>query len=167
MRSKNNKAVGIDMIANEILKSDKVIELLHKLFDKLFENGQAPTMWRQSLIHPIPKGSNKLVQPLLYRGLALQSCIYKIYSSLLNERIGSYLEGEDLISEMQNRFRRNRSCNQHLFVINELTQIRLDENKSTFLCFVDFRKAFDYVDRDLLLVKLAELGICGKGLQCN
>ena len=103
-----------------------------------------------------------MVQPLLYRGLALQSCIYKIYSSLLNERIGSYLEGEDLISEMQNGFRRNRSCNQHLFVINELTQIRLDENKSTFLCFVDFRKAFDYVDRDLLLVKLAELGICGK-----
>ena len=141
-KSKNMKAVGIDNITNELIKNDTVKRLLYELFSKLFETGQTLSLWRNSVIHPIPKGKNKMVQPLLYRGLALQSCVYKIYSCLLNDRHIKFLEGEEMISEVQNGFRKGRSCQQHLFVVNELTQLRLEAKRSTYLCFVDFRKAF-------------------------
>ena len=76
--ARNGKAVGIDLIPNEALKNAKVINLLYVLFYNLFENGQIPTVWRNSIIHPIPKGSTKVIRPLLFHGLALQSCIYKL-----------------------------------------------------------------------------------------
>ena len=33
---------------------------------------------------------------------------------------------------------------------------------NTFLTFIDFQKAFDSVDRGLLLLKLSQIGIFGK-----
>uniref|UniRef100_A0A8P4K2Q4 ribonuclease H n=1 Tax=Dicentrarchus labrax TaxID=13489 RepID=A0A8P4K2Q4_DICLA len=39
------------------------------------------------------------------------------------------------------------------------------ENKSTFVCFVDFQKAFDWVNRDLLALKLLKGGVDGKFYQ--
>ena len=33
--------------------------------------------------------------------------------------------------------------------------------KETFLCFIDFQKAFDSVNRNLLLYKLSSIGIRG------
>ena len=80
--------------------------------------------------------------------------------SLLNARLVRYVEGENLISDVQNGFRKNRSCNQHIFALNEVLKMRLSEGRSTHLCFVDFRKAFDL--RDLMLCRLAELGVGGK-----
>ena len=36
------------------------------------------------------------------------------------------------------------------------------QNKSSFACYIDFQKAFDFVNRDLLAYRLLEEGICGK-----
>ena len=117
MSGKNNKAVRVDNISNEVLKHASVIHLLTKLFRKIFDTGYIPELWQRSLIHLIPKGENKLVQPFLYRWLALQSYIYKLYSSVLNTRLGTFFESEQLISETQNGFHKNRSCAQHLFTL--------------------------------------------------
>lgn len=38
----------------------------------------------------------------------------------------------------------------------------MQESKNTFACFVDFKKAFDYINRDLLGYKLSHSGIVGK-----
>ena len=160
--AKNNKAVGIDNVANEVLKNRQMIGLLHKLYANLYDRGQIPTMWKKAIIHPIPKGKGNKVEPLLYRGLALQSCVYKIYSSILNMRLTKYLEGEELISEVQNGFRKSRSCMQHVYILQEVLRYRLGEKKPTFLCFVDFCKAFDYLNRNLLRSRLIEMGVKGK-----
>ena len=39
---------------------------------------------------------------------------------------------------------------------------RLDEKRNTFVAFIDFEKAFDWIDRDLLLYKLLLCPIDGK-----
>ena len=160
--ARNGKAVGIDSIPNEALKNAKVINLLYVLFHTLFENGQIPTVWRNSIIHPIPKGSTKVIRPLLFRGLALQSCIYKLYSAIINRRITRHLEENRLVEDQQNGFRAGRSCNQHVFTLCKILQSRLNQDRSTHLCFIDFRKAFDYLDRDLMLSRLVEVGVRGK-----
>ena len=60
------------------------------------------------------------------------------------------------------RFWKGRSCEDHAFVITNLIQDRIDQRKSTYVSFIDFEKAFDWINRDLLLYKLIMNGIDGK-----
>ena len=75
----------------------------------------------------------------------------------LNNRIQSFLEENSIIVDEQNGFRKDRSCLDHIFTLNSLIQNR----QSTFATFVDFRKAFDCVDRNLLRNKFQLNGIDG------
>ena len=59
-------------------------------------------------------------------------------------------------------FRSKRSCEDHIFSLTTIIKNRLSQNKSTFCAFVDFEKAFDWVNRNLLLYRLLENKIVGK-----
>ena len=158
--SKNRKAVGLDNLPNEIFKNDASVKILSTLFLKLFELGLIPSVWRNAVLKPIPKGANTdLRSPLEYRGISLLSTAYKLFSSLLNKRLITCGEVHGLYSDEQNGFRPNRSCDDHCFVLSTIVRQRMACNLSTFVGFVDLRKAFDCVDRKLLLYKLLKVGI--------
>ena len=107
------------------------------------------------MISPIPKDSTKDKRiPLNYRGISLLSVVSKLYSAVLNNRFLNYLEDENLLAEEQNGFRRKRSCEDHVYSACTLIRNRLLQKKDTFGVFIDFQKAFDYVDRNVLLYKL-------------
>ena len=103
-----------------------------------------------------------LYQPLNYRGISLLSCIGKLYSCILSNRIVSYTNICNILVDEQNGFRKNRSCSDHIFTLSSVIQNRSHENKPTFAAFLDMEKAFDRVNRDLLLLRLLEYGIDGK-----
>ena len=100
--------------------------------------------------------------PLNYRGISLISCVSKIYSGVLNNRINSYTDMIGIMAEEQNGFRKGRSCEDHIFTLSTIIKNRLDSSKCTFACFIDMQKAFDWVDRDLLFYKLISYNITGK-----
>ena len=163
--SKNKKATGIDYISNEILKNDNVIELLYVLLRQVFVCQKIPDCWRKVILHPIPKELGKLLDPVKYRGLALQSCVYKILSNVLSSRLSEYLEYNEILMDTQNGFRKNRNCQQHIHTL--LSIIRYStvvDKKLIYSCFVDFTKAFDLVDHQLMYIKLKEYGIEGNML---
>ena len=162
-QAKLNKAVGIDMISNEVLKNNTVIDLLFNLFNMCMKNRLIPNEWRKSIIHPIPKEKKVSMDPLKYRGLALQSCIYKILCYVLNERVMKHLD--EKLDDVQNGFRKGKSCLHHLYCLNVLLKNRIVNQESTFATFVDFRKAFDVVDRDLLFYRLRQYGVTGSILE--
>ena len=152
---KNGKAVGPDFIPNEILKTGGVTFWLYKLFSHCFKNGLMPSVWKKAVNSPIPKGSSKNPYvPLNYRGISLLSCVFKLYTSILNTRITQYCDKHKLIVEEQNGFRKGRACVEHLFVLTSLIRNRKNSGQDTYVAFVDFQKAFDWVNRDLLLYKL-------------
>lgn len=84
---------------HKVLKYDYcVIEVIHRLFMLCFESHIIPSVWRQAIICPILKDSNSDPRvPLNYRGISLLSTIYKMYSSILNNRLVSYLEDNSLL----------------------------------------------------------------------
>ena len=86
----------------------------------------------------------------------------KMYGSILNSRLITYLENNEIIVDEQNGFRRNRSCVDHVFVLNSILKNRLNQSLHTFAAFLDLKKAFDSIQRDLLLYKLKNIGIDGK-----
>ena len=123
-----------------------------------------PSVWRDSIISPIPKSSKKdPCVPLNYRGISLLSCLYKLYTSLLNNRLTMHCENNDLLVDEQNGFRAGRGCQDHIYTLSSVIRNRKSKKLDTFCAFVDFKKAFDWVPRDLLLFKLAgSFGIHGR-----
>ena len=54
----------------------------------------------------------------------------------------------------QNGVRKDRNCIDHIFALSGVVEQHLNNGNDTFVCFVDLRKAFDSVNRDLLWYKL-------------
>ncbi len=161
--AKNRKAVGTDNIPNEVLKSDAIIGALYAFFQLCFDSGRIPSIWTQSVISPIPKNRTSDPRvPLNYRGISLLSCVYKIYSSILNHRLITFFDDNNIIHDEQNGFRGNRSCIDHIYTLSSIIKNKLNQKKEIFACYVDFRKAFDLLDRDMMLYRFLEYGINGK-----
>ena len=59
-----------------------------------------------------------------------------------------------------------KSTVDHVFILRHLIETKLKggSNAPLVCCFVDFRKAYDLVRRDLLMQCLADLGVSGKML---
>ena len=121
-------------------------------------------MWNKCINSPIPKSSTTDPRdPLLYRGIALASSMYKLYCSVLNTRISSWCEENYKITDEQNGFRKNRSTIDHVATLTDIIDTRKQKRKlSTYCAFIDFRKAYDCINRDLLWCKLEGIGITGK-----
>lgn len=90
--------------------------------------------------------------------MSLLSCVSKLYSSLINRRIISYLETNGILADEQNGFRKDRSCEDHLFTLNSLIQ----NYANVYVSFIDLQKCFDFIDRDMMLYKLLLNNIDGK-----
>ena len=146
-------------IPNEALKNENAKEILFKFFSICFKAGLSPLDWDLNDIKPIPKKDKDPRDPLQSRCITLMCCVAKVYSKLLNTRLQKFLEQYDLLAEEQNGFRSGRSCIDHLFVLCTILRNRKLKGKETFLCFIDFKKAFDTVDRNLLFYKLHLIGV--------
>ena len=132
-------------------------------FSRIFESGKISLLWKRCNITPVPKSAMKDPHvPINYRGISLLSCVGKMYSSLLSDRILSYCELCNILVDEQNGFRKNRSCNDHIFSLSSIIRNRLNNGKPTFAAFLEMEKAFDKVDRNLLLLRLLQYGIDDK-----
>ena len=67
-----------------------------------------------------------------------------------------------IIVDEQNGFRADRSLD-YMFCISSVIRNNIIEKSSVFAAFIDMRKAFDWINRDMLLYKiLFQFGISGK-----
>ena len=157
------KSVGIDFIPNEILKNHDVKVALFSLFTVFFDIGIIPSLWYKAIVKPIPKGGKKdPYLPLSYRGISILSCVYKVFSGILNHRVLEYCELLDIFVEEQNGFRKGRSCEDHIFTLSSIIKSRLQSRESLFCAFIDMEKAFDWISRPLLFYRLLQYNIDGR-----
>ena len=72
----------------EVLRNDWSVAHLVKLFNVCFHTGTVPDQWSRGIIIPIPKDAkNDLRDPLNYRGITVACATYKLYCSVLNNRL--------------------------------------------------------------------------------
>lgn len=167
-RARDGKAVGCDKIPYEAMKNSTCVDMLTKLCNKCFQLGKLPSMWNKAMINPIPKGNSSVsTDPLSFRGIAIQSCVYKIYSYVLNTRLSSHMENTMCLSNVQNGFRKGWSCNDHVFVLTKLVKAHLNEKtgNKVYCAFVDKKKAFDFVNISMLERRLRDCDVQGKLLR--
>jgi hypothetical protein len=94
-----------------------------------------------------------------YQGISLLSTTYKILSNILLSRLTPY--AEEIIGEHQCEFRCNRSTTDHtrIFCIRQILEKKWEYNEAVHQLFIDFKKAYDSVRREVLYNILIEFGI--------
>ena len=98
---KNGKAFGGDHILNEYIRTtaDTLMPVYVPLFNKIFDSGILPTSWLEGYIIPIFKNKGNSLHPENYRPITILSCLGKLFTSVLNNRLGNFLEEYDILKE--------------------------------------------------------------------
>ena len=155
--AKRGKACGVDQIPSEVLQNDVSICFLHVLFNVCFDKGLVPALWGQCVIKLIQKSSsNDPRDPSCYRGIALASSLYKVYYTVINDRLTKWAESRDVITYEQNSFRKKRSTIDYISSLTSIIDTRKKLKLSTFCAFIGFRKAYDSINRAKLWQRLSE-----------
>jgi hypothetical protein len=92
-----------------------------------------------------------------YRGMSFLSTSYKILSNILLARLTPY--ADEIIGDHKCGFRRNRSTTDQIFYIRQILEKKWEYNGTVHQLFIDFKKAYDSVRRELLYSILIEFGI--------
>ena len=114
---KNNKSPGVDNITSEIIKAayDLICPFLLKLYNHIYETGDYPRSWGDSIISPIFK-KRDVDDAQNYRGITLINLLSKIYSQFLLDRLTKWTRKYEKISENQFGFQKaNRQRTVFLF----------------------------------------------------
>ncbi|MCW4343918.1 MAG: reverse transcriptase family protein [Candidatus Thiodiazotropha endolucinida] len=161
---KNNKSSSNDNIINEYIKStvDTFLPTYVSLFNLIFDTGLIPDSWLEGIIRPIYKNKGDPHDPSNYRPITILSCFGKLFTSVLNLRLNSFIEYYELLNENQAGFRSGYSTTDHIFSLHALIELIKLKKKKLFCSFIDFSKAFDSVWRVGLWLKLLGNGINGK-----
>ena len=163
---KPNKAQGPDQIPPRVLKelSKELAVPLSILFKKSIEEGKIPEEWKFAEVTAIFKKGNK-TDPGNYRPVSLTCICCKLLEQFIRDGIVEHMTENDLYNDGQHGFRKQRSCiTQLLEVYDELTEM-IDEGKNIDIIYLDFKKAFDSIPHERLLMKMKAYGITGKTLE--
>ena len=166
-RLKSGKAGGLDGVSAELLQAVKgrALEFLFKLFNMMFSTSTFPLRWAKAIVIPLFK-KGEVNNPDHYRGISLLSITSKIFTGIINRRVYNWAEDNDKINIEQAGFRRSHSTIDHIFTLHSIISNCLFGRKRSkvYVCFVDFKKAFDTVKREKLWEVLDRQGISGKML---
>lgn len=165
---KRNKSCGIDGIVNEFLidTSDIIIPMLTKFFNIIINTGITPDDWGIAIITPIFKNKGSPENPDNYRGISILSCISKLFTLIINDRLTSFVDDLGILGENQAGFRPSYSTTDHMFSLKCIIDIYTQFKKKKLYCaFIDYQKAFDTINRNKLWLKLISNGISGKILK--
>ena len=96
-RLKNQSVPRETEITNKMLKyvasaSDKVLEFICSLFNQILKHKYIPKLWTNSLVRLIFKENGNPNDPLNYRPISLLPVEYKLFTSILNQRLMKTIE---------------------------------------------------------------------------
>ena len=148
---KNNKSPGIDLLPAEFIKGCKA-ELLPSVTDVLnyiINNGDFPDIWAEGLRSPVFK-TGEITNRNNYRGITVLSVFTQIFETAVNNRLNFVATAYDCGDQFNGGFTKGSMTSDNIFILQGLVEIQMIVGKPLYLCMVDFSKAFDLVNRDIL-----------------
>ena len=90
--------------------------------------------------------------------------VSKLLERAVHHQLYQYLREHNILSPFQCSFRKCHSTECAALSLADTIRRNMDQGMLTGAVFIDFRKAFDSVNRDLLLQKLSYMGVLDKEL---
>ena len=151
-----NKASGGDGIPVKLFQilKDDAVKVLHSTCQQIWKTQQWPQDWKRSIFLPIPrKAMLKTVQTTTQLYSSHASKVMKILKARL------HIVHVPRTSDVQAGFRKGRGTRNQIANIRWIAEKAREFQKNIYFCFIDYAKAFVYVDHDKLWKILKETGI--------
>ena len=154
-----SNAAGVDNINLKMLKIVLPYcktALVH-IINHSFITGTFPDQWKLSTVIPLPKKPNasSLVD---LRPISILPILSKVIETIVKRRLTDYIKNYSIIPSIQSGFRPHHSTNTALLkIITDCVQA-MDTGEVTALITLDYSKAFDRINHNLLLAKLKYYG---------
>jgi hypothetical protein len=118
---KSYKSKGTNQILAKLIKArhETLCSEIHKLICSVWNKEELPQQWKESIIIPIHKKSDK-TDCNKYRGISLISTAYKILSNILPASLTPYVN--EIIGNHQCGFSRNRCTTDQIFYIWQILE---------------------------------------------
>ena len=162
----SKKTHGYDNLPVRLIKdaANFIVVPLTYIFNLSLETGTFPDCLKVAKVTPIYKKGAK-AEPGNYRPISVLPVVGKIFERIVNVRLIDFLETSDILYKHQYGFRKKYSTKLSLINLINTLMRSMDEGKVTLGIFIDFQKAFDTINHDILLEKMAHYGIRGVALQ--
>lgn len=154
-----SNAAGIDDLTLVMLKLclPMIVNHVTHIINCCLEIGYFPQCWKRSVVTPVPKVKNPSSVNEL-RPISLLPVLSKVLERVVHLQASNFLRKNSLLPVHQSGFVEGRSTTSALFNITDNIVRALDEKQASMLVLLDYSKAFDLIDHDLLCAKLSYCG---------
>ena len=153
--NKASRGDGIPVELFQILKDDAV-KVLHSICQQIWKTQQWPQDWKRSVCIPTPKKGNAK-ECSNYHTIALISHASKVILKILQARLQQYLNCE--LPDVQAGFRKGRGIRDQIANIHWIIEKLREFQKNIYFCFIDYIKAFGFMEHNKLWKILQEMRI--------
>ena len=153
------KSHGPDAIPNRIIKdyAYELAEPVSRIFNISLSSGLVPSMWKDAIIIPVPKSQYATCEDEVCP-ISLTACL----SNILEDFVVKWMM-EDIRHKIDPKQFGSLQGTSTTFCLIDMINNWLStlEVQSRYLrvCFVDFSKAFDRINHNILIKKLLSLGV--------
>lgn len=135
-----------------------------QLINESLKQGIVPKIFKVCLIEPIEKVKNAK-KPEQFRPINKMPVMERVIEHIVKEQLDAFVALHDILVENQSGFRKNHSCetaiNNVIYSWNEM----LEKGEIVVVVALDFKRAFETLDRRITLKKLQRYGIDGTALK--
>ncbi|KAK3923114.1 Retrovirus-related Pol polyprotein from type-2 retrotransposable element R2DM [Frankliniella fusca] len=155
----SDTAPGSDGISYSILRrKDPGAHILHAIFNSCLHYRKIPSEWKTARTILLYKKGDK-GDLGNWRPIALSSCLYKLYSGILADRLGRWAALTGAVSKVQKGFMPAEGCLEHNFIIQQAIDDVQESGRELTITWLDLRNAFGSVPHVVILEMLRQHGV--------
>ncbi len=151
---KCTSSAGVDDLTSRIIKAagPAIIPVIRYLINWSIRGQEFPEVWRIGCVTPVFKEGDRS-DPSNYRPISILPCLGKLTERVIHTQLYKYVTDHDSISKCQSGFRKGHSTGTCLISFLSNIYQQVDDGGACGVLFLDLKKAFNTVNREILLKK--------------